>query len=124
MAVLLVGLGGAVGALLRYQVARLLEKRQKFLDFPLSTLVINVSGSLVLGWLTRVSSSLLPQFGQAPMLLLGVGVCGAYTTFSTFSYESFQLLRAKQTALALLYALASLILCGAAAGLGLFGLGR
>jgi len=124
VAVLLVGLGGAVGALLRYQVARLLEKRQKFLDFPLSTLVINVSGSLVLGWLTRVSSSLLPQFGQAPMLLLGVGVCGAYTTFSTFSYESFQLLRAKQTALALLYALASLILCGAAAGLGLFGLGR
>ncbi|WP_418957114.1 fluoride efflux transporter CrcB [Streptomyces tritici] len=80
---LLVLAGGAVGAPLRYLVDRAVQTRHGR-AFPWGTLTVNVAGSFVLGLLTGVSSA------QA-QLLLGTGLCGALTTYSTFSYETLKL---------------------------------
>jgi CrcB protein len=88
---LLVGLGGFIGANARYVVARLVgalfETR-----FPLGTLIINVSGSFLLGVLgTLVAQKVMPN-SESMRLALGVGFLGAYTTFSTFEFETHALL--------------------------------
>ncbi|MER7013079.1 fluoride efflux transporter CrcB [Saccharopolyspora sp. NPDC000359] len=89
MSFLLVAVGGALGACLRFLTDRWVQARHDT-GFPWGTLAVNALGSLVLGVLTG-----LALFGvQAPELqaLLGVGFCGALTTFSTFGYESVRLL--------------------------------
>ncbi|MFG2453980.1 fluoride efflux transporter CrcB [Streptomyces sp. M41(2017)] len=85
---LLVVLGAAVGAPLRYLTDRAVQVRHDTL-FPWGTLVVNVAGCLVLGLLTGAASA-----GHASdhlQLLLGTGLCGALTTYSTFSYETLRL---------------------------------
>ena len=84
---LLVGLGGFIGANARFVVARLVgalfETR-----FPLGTFVINVSGSFLLGVLgTLVAQQVMPN-SESMRLALGVGFLGAFTTFSTFEFET------------------------------------
>jgi CrcB protein len=91
MPYLLVGLGGFIGANARFVVARLVgalfETR-----FPLGTLIINVSGSFLLGVLgTLVAQKVMPN-SESMRLALGVGFLGAYTTFSTFEFETHALL--------------------------------
>ena len=88
---LLVGVGGFLGANARFVIARevgsVLETR-----FPLGTFVINVSGSFLLGVLgTVVAQKLLPN-SEDFRLALGVGFLGAFTTFSTFEFETHGLL--------------------------------
>lgn len=117
---LLVGAGGVVGALLRYQVSRWVSERL-VVAFPLATLFINVSGSFLLGWLTRSLGLWIPHAGGALMLLLGTGLCGAYTTFSTFGYEFVILIREQRRTAAAVYVIGSLLFGYAAAGLGLYG---
>ncbi|MGW2018794.1 fluoride efflux transporter CrcB [Streptomyces sp. NPDC001927] len=80
---LLVVLGAAVGAPLRHLADRAFKARYGS-AFPWGTLAVNVVGSLVLGLLTGVSSA-------RAQLLLGAGLCGALTTYSTFSYETWKL---------------------------------
>jgi CrcB protein len=87
MPYVLVGLGGFIGANARFVVARLagalFETR-----FPLGTFVINVSGSFLLGILgTIVTEKVMPS-SEAMRLALGVGFLGAFTTFSTFEFET------------------------------------
>jgi CrcB protein len=87
MPYLLVGVGGFIGANARFVVARLVgvmfETR-----FPLGTFVINVSGSFLLGILgTIVALKVMPN-SESMRLALGVGFLGAYTTFSTFEFET------------------------------------
>jgi CrcB protein len=87
MPYLLVGLGGFIGANARFVVARLVgalfETR-----FPLGTFVINVSGSFLLGVLgTLVAQKVMPN-SESMRLALGVGFLGAFTTFSTFEFET------------------------------------
>jgi CrcB protein len=91
MPYLLVGLGGFIGANARFVVARLVgtlfETR-----FPLGTFVINISGSFLLGVLGAVVTQKVMPSSESMRLALGVGFLGAYTTFSTFEFETHALL--------------------------------
>ena len=112
MNVLLVALGAAIGAPLRYLADRAIQSRHESV-FPWGTLTVNVAGSLVLGFLVG-----LPV---APWLsaLLGTGFCGALTTYSTFSFETLRLVRAGLRPLAAAYAIGSILAGLAAAAVGL-----
>lgn len=113
--------GGAVGALMRFWVAGwvygLLGR-----GFPWGTLVVNVSGSLVMGLLYVL---LVERMNVAPewRALLLVGFLGAFTTFSTFSLETLNLIEDGQLLRAMMNVLLSVVLCIAAAWVGMV-LGR
>lgn len=86
MTVLLVALGAAIGAPLRYLADRMIQSRHES-AFPWGTLTVNIAGSLLLGLLAGLPA------GRAASALLGTGFCGALTTYSTFSYETLYLAR-------------------------------
>jgi CrcB protein len=89
MTVLLVLAGGMIGAPARFLIDRLVQARRGG-PFPWGTLVINVAGSALLGFLLGAQRHLgLPP---AAVDLLGTGLCGGLTTFSTFGYETLRLL--------------------------------
>ncbi|GHI09819.1 chromosome condensation protein CrcB [Streptomyces cellostaticus] len=107
---LLVVLGAMVGAPLRYLTDRAIQARHDSL-FPWGTFVVNVTGSLILGLLTGAVSA--GTAGPHLQLLLGTGLCGALTTYSTFSYETLRLTEAGAGLYAAVNAVASVT-----AGLG------
>jgi fluoride exporter len=107
---------GAVGAPLRYVVDNTVQDRTDG-AFPWGTLVVNASGSLLLGFLTGLA--LYHAFPDTPRVVLGTGFCGAYTTFSTFGFETVRLLEDDALGEALLNALGTLVTGAAAAALGL-----
>jgi fluoride exporter len=104
--VLLVVLGAAVGAPLRYLADRAVQSRHRS-PFPWGTLTVNVAGSAVLGFLTALPA------GPAWTALLGTGFCGALTTYSTLGYETVRLMEEGMGGKAAANALLSI-----AAGLG------
>ena len=118
MTLALVMVAAAVGAPLRYVVDQAVQHRWPG-AFPTGTLTVNLSGSFLLGLLTGLAA----QHGLAPqaVTVLGTGLLGAYTTFSTFSYETVRLLEDGAVAEAALNVVGSLALglAAAAAGLGL-----
>jgi len=116
MLILMVAMGGALGAWARYQVSGWIYNRAGA-EFPWGTLTVNVSGSFLLGILlpTLVSSPAMTP-GRA---FLEVGCIGAFTTFSTFAFEAVTLIEAGQPRRAALYVLASLGLGLGAIVLGL-----
>jgi len=105
-AALLVGIGGAVGASGRYLTGVVLD------TYPssVSTLTVNVIGSFVLGLLTFTA------VGSDFALFVGVGVCGAYTTFSSFSFQTVDLWRRGRTGYAVLFAIGNFGLAVGAVG--------
>jgi CrcB protein len=106
----------AAGASLRYWVDQLVSERAGG-TFPWGTLVINISGSLALGLLTGLS--LYHAFPKTSRVILGTGFCGAYTTFSTFTFETVRLAEDGAVNEAVRNALGTLVTCAAAAALGL-----
>jgi CrcB protein len=106
----------AVGAPVRYVVDGLISDRAPG-KFPWGTLVVNISGSALLGLLTGLA--LYHAFPKAPRLILGTGFCGAYTTFSTFTFETVRLMEDGRLHQALLNVAATALACAAGAGLGL-----
>ncbi|MGB2567202.1 fluoride efflux transporter CrcB [Micromonospora citrea] len=111
MTVLLVALGAALGAPLRYLVDRAVQARHGS-TFPRGTLTVNVVGSLLLGAVVAIPA------GPAVTTLLGTGFCGAFTTWSTFGYETVRLARAGDRRRALANALLSVVGGLGAAALG------
>lgn len=107
--------GGAVGAPCRYLIDRAVSTRWVS-DFPWGTFVINLSGSLVLGLLTGLT--LHGHLAPPVQALLATGFCGAYTTFSTFTYETVHLLEEGELLRAGANVAASLLVGLAAAGAG------
>jgi CrcB protein len=98
-------LGGAIGALARYALAQALPHDSG--SWPWATFVVNVVGALALGYLsTRLQERLPPSAYRRP--LLGTGLCGALTTFSTMQVELMQMLDDGRAGLAAGYAAASL----------------
>ncbi|MFZ2456487.1 MAG: fluoride efflux transporter CrcB [Candidatus Altiarchaeia archaeon] len=112
---LIVGAGGFIGAILRYSLGGWIQKGAE--SFPLGTLVINFTGSLVLAFI-MYSSEYGGVFGPDERMFLTIGVMGAYTTMSTFSYESFKLLEDGQIPLFALNVLGTLASCLLAVYLG------
>jgi CrcB protein len=112
---LAIGIAGSAGALLRYVVATQLGRFT--LRFPLGTFVINISGCLLLGWFMAYVSD--HHVSDTTKLAIGVGFVGAYTTFSTFMYESNQLAGEGAGFEAIMYLLGSLIVGIMAVRLGM-----
>jgi CrcB protein len=97
--VFLIGLGGCLGAILRYWLSGVVHRYVSG-SFPYGTLVVNVLGCLVIGFVTSVVEyrQLLSPNSR---LFLTIGLLGSLTTFSTLGYETFALLRENETWLAL-----------------------
>jgi fluoride exporter len=106
----------AVGAPLRYLVDGYVGDRVEG-AFPWGTFVINASGSLLLGLLSGLA--LYHAFPKTPKVILGTGFCGAYTTFSTFTFETVRLVEEGALDEAIRNALGTLVTCAGAAALGL-----
>lgn len=101
-----VGLGGFLGSVLRYLAGKIpLETH----GFPVHTLCINVIGSFVIGCIACLVSK-NPHIDPRWILFFKVGICGGFTTFSTFSLETQQLMHTGQYMMAALYVLLSMIL--------------
>ena len=111
--ILLVGLGGAAGSMLRY----LFSVWFKHASFPIATFLVNIIGSFIIGAVFAVALR-SEAFANNWRLFLAAGICGGFTTFSAFSYESFLLFQADLWQMAVLYAVLSLIGCLLAVCLG------
>jgi len=118
MTPLLVAFAGGVGAVARFVVDGLVARHSPF-PFPLGTVVINVTGSLLLGLLT---GAMIAHAGSEQVqMILGTGLLGGYTTFSTASVEAVRLASGTRAlSLAFAHATGMLLLSLAAAGLGLW----
>ena len=115
---LAVAAGGEAGSLLRYW-ATLLAARWWGAAFPWSTIVINVVGSFIIGWFaTATMPGGTSPAGHELRLLVMTGLCGGFTTFSAFSLQTLDLMRAGDWTGAVANILLSVILCLAAVATG------
>jgi CrcB protein len=92
---LLAGLGGFLGSALRYAVGGWVGRLKAGWTFPLETLLINITGCLLIGYLAGLAET-RGIFSPATRAFIFIGVLGGFTTFSTFGYETFQLVRTAQ----------------------------
>jgi len=102
---LFVALGGAVGATARYGISLIPSK----MVFPILTFITNVLGALLIGFIVGISEK--RNVSQNMILFLKTGICGGFTTFSTFSLEAFNLFEKQSYTLALVYAVLSCVFC-------------
>jgi len=109
-------IGGALGTLARYALAGIVY-RVAGADFPYGTLAVNLSGCLILGFLSNMAQEKF-LFGTDVKVFLMIGFCGAFTTFSTFIFETNALIRDGQALRAFMNVSLSLV-----AGFALFRLG-
>ena len=112
---LLVGLGGALGSMLRYATS-LLTAKYDANDFPVATFITNVLGCLLIGILIGYFSK---NGNQSLSFLLITGFCGGYTTFSTFAAENVAMWQNQNYLTLLIYTVASVLLGCLAVGFGL-----
>ena len=118
IALVWIALGGAAGSVVRALVGLAITSR-----FPAATLVVNVAGSMLIGWLMVRFGSAEPAVSARMLNLLAVGFCGGFTTFSTFSWQTFDQMLKGQWGAAVANVLLSVSLCLLAVWLG-FRLGR
>jgi len=101
--------GGGLGSLFRYGLSGVVY-RMAGQDFPFGTLAVNIGGSLLLGFLAEITESrmLLPP---ALKMFFTIGLCGGFTTFSTFSFETYTLISQGSLMPAMINIVLSLLLC-------------
>lgn len=106
----LVGIGGAMGAMARYGaalgVARLWGQ-----PFPMATLLINILGSVLMGVFVGGMAKMLPAWAETARLFVAVGILGGFTTFSSFSLDTIVLIERGDVLLAGAYVLLSVVVC-------------
>ena len=107
MNIIIVGLGGAVGAICRYLITLLPVHPEN--GFPIKTFMINVIGSFIIGLVAALAAK--NAMNPKAVLFLKVGICGGFTTFSSFALETEGLLEKGSTGIAMLYVILSLV-CG------------
>lgn len=105
-ACLYVGMGGFIGSVLRYLVGLIPLKTTH--GFPLLTLFINILGAFLIGFISTIA--LKKSMNPHLVLLLKTGLCGGFTTFSTFALESITLHKNGNTTLAMIYIVLSIVL--------------
>lgn len=113
--ILSVGAGGFIGAVLRFLMGRLPLK--EITAFPINTLLINVIGAFVIG-LVAAAAAKHGTENSGITMFLKIGVCGGFTTFSTFSLEGITLIQEGQLLMFMSYAVSSVVLCLLAVWLG------
>ena len=117
MIIAYIALGSAIGGVVRYLLGGIIQ-RWSGGTFPLGTLLINITGSFLLGLIYRYSAdsaAITPEVRA----MLTIGFCGGYTTFSSFSYESIRLLEDGQVGRALGYITLSVLLCLGGTAIGI-----
>ncbi len=114
---LLIGIGGFLGAILRYALSDFVQTWSKTSLFPIGTLVVNIVGCLLIGALAQLAE-VRDIFTPETSSLIFLGFLGAFTTFSTFSADSLNLMRNGQSLLSYLNIGASVVLGLAAVWLG------
>jgi fluoride exporter len=107
---ILIGIGGAIGSMSRFLVS---TKMYSILgsNFPYGTLIVNVTGSLIIGFIATVLFDRFSDYGMELRSLLIIGFLGGYTTFSSFSLETVHLFENGQPGFALVNIAGSLIMC-------------
>ena len=117
-ALTLVSIGGAIGAPSRLALSVLISRKMGYPAFPYATLSVNILGSFALALLTWLATG---RFGlsDSSRLLLGTGVMGAFTTFSTFSVEAIFLMNQSRYLAVGIYVVGSVVLCLLAAYAGM-----
>lgn len=114
--ILLIGLGGSIGSIARYLVSRL-NNHVQWLSIPVGTLLVNVIGSFLIGFLIGISEK-SPILTVELRMFLMVGLCGGFTTFSSFTGENLMLMRNGQFLPLFLYTGLSILLGFAAVYFG------
>jgi CrcB protein len=109
-----VALGGAIGSVLRYGVSLYVKSSS---SFPVHTFLVNTAGSFLIGLIAGWAAS-DERFQQHWQLFLATGICGGFTTFSTFSLEGIQMLQQQKIGLYVLYTCGSVFLGLLAAWIG------
>jgi len=107
---LLVGAGGALGAMARYGFASLVGRFWP-MSFPLATLLINIIGSVAMGLFVGALARLLPANQEALRLFVAVGIFGGFTTFSSFSLDTISLVERGEVLPAVAYVALSVVVC-------------
>jgi fluoride exporter len=105
--IILIGIGGAIGAISRYVVSGL-DYKYSYGVFPISTLVINLTGSIIIGFLWGMFESV--TVSSNIRMFIFIGLLGGFTTFSTFALENFNLFRDGERNIALINILISNVL--------------
>ena len=109
-----VGIGGAAGAMLRYAISLIPFKG----SFPVLTLLTNILGALAIGIIAGAAAG--KGLPQNAVLFLKTGVCGGFTTFSTFSLEAYTLMEQGHIKMSLLYIVLSVVCCLAGVTAGMY----
>lgn len=104
---LFVGLGGFIGAVARYLISLIPIKNPE--SFPINTFLINIAGAFAIGCIAYAASK-NENIDTKLLLFLKVGICGGFTTFSTFSLETVELIKGGSVATAIIYVIASVVL--------------
>lgn len=104
---LLVGIGGFIGSIFRYLIGLIPLKTENV--FPIKTLGINVIGAFIIGIIVSVAIK-NKNIDSRIVLMLKTGLCGGFTTFSTFAYETMDLMQSGHAMLAIIYVVASSVL--------------
>lgn len=113
---LLVGLGGAIGAMSRHGANIAIGSH----GFPLATFLVNIAGSLAMGLLIGYLARTTPQYQHEIRLFLAIGVFGGFTTFSSFSLDTITLVERGDYLLAFVYVAGSVLLAVAGLMMGLW----
>lgn len=116
MIILWIALGGAIGSVLRYGIGMAMHGLSGL--FPIATMIVNILGSILLGAFFAMQEGTHKSMSNEMWVFLSIGLCGGFTTFSTFGLETYLLWKEKHIVEAALYMISSMIAAPASIALG------